>query len=96
MAMSRRNYETHIFQFIRTRASDSSTHATTVDFLQSRYPFFQDVHVMIFVGFGFLMVLYREFYRFSSFPSIPCVMAHYPLYFLSLLVAHELIFHRSS
>ena len=28
--------------------------------LQDRYPLFQDVHVMIFVGFGFLMVFLKN------------------------------------
>jgi ammonium transporter Rh len=27
----------------------------TMDLVQKLYPFFQDVHVMIFIGFGFLM-----------------------------------------
>ena len=27
----------------------------TMDLVQNLYPFFQDVHVMIFIGFGFLM-----------------------------------------
>jgi ammonium transporter Rh len=27
----------------------------TKDLVQKLYPFFQDVHVMIFIGFGFLM-----------------------------------------
>jgi len=29
------------------------------DIVQNLYPFFQDVHVMIFIGFGFLMVFVK-------------------------------------
>jgi len=32
----------------------------TLDIVQQRYPFYQDVHVMIFVGFGYLMVFLRS------------------------------------
>ena len=32
----------------------------TTHFLQAKYPFFQDVNVMIFVGFGFLMVFLKN------------------------------------
>ncbi|XP_075057341.1 ammonium transporter Rh type A [Mixophyes fleayi] len=44
-------------------ASQNSTHtdATFIDL----YPFFQDVHVMIFIGFGFLMTFLKR-YGFSS------------------------------
>ena len=31
----------------------------TVDFIQGYYPIFQDVHVMIFIGFGFLMAFLK-------------------------------------
>jgi ammonium transporter Rh len=34
--------------------------AETLNYVQLRYPFYQDVHVMIFVGFGFLMVFLRS------------------------------------
>lgn len=32
----------------------------TTAFLQAKYPFFQDVNIMIFVGFGFLMVFLKN------------------------------------
>jgi ammonium transporter Rh len=31
----------------------------TKDVVQNLYPFFQDVHVMIFIGFGFLMTFIK-------------------------------------
>ena len=36
-----------------------STEADSRDIVQGLYPFFQDVHVMIFVGFGFLMTFIK-------------------------------------
>jgi len=29
------------------------------DYIQGYYPFYQDVHVMIFIGFGFLMTFIK-------------------------------------
>ncbi|TKR61617.1 hypothetical protein L596_028708 [Steinernema carpocapsae] len=37
----------------------------SVDYVNSKYPMFQDVHVMIFVGFGFLMTFLKR-YGFSA------------------------------
>ncbi|CAK6446905.1 unnamed protein product [Pipistrellus nathusii] len=43
----------------------SSSNSTDVDRFIHLYPLFQDVHVMIFVGFGFLMTFLKK-YGFSS------------------------------
>ena len=40
--------------------STEADDAKTADFLQKKYALFQDVHVMIFVGFGFLMVFLKN------------------------------------
>lgn len=40
--------------------STAADDLVTADHLQQRYPLFQDVHVMIFVGFGFLMVFLKN------------------------------------
>jgi len=45
-----------------TRSSDNAYENGIVEFY---YPFFQDVHVMMFIGFGFLMTFLRR-YSFSS------------------------------
>ncbi|XP_005862385.1 PREDICTED: ammonium transporter Rh type A [Myotis brandtii] len=42
-----------------------SSNSTDVDRFSELYPLFQDVHVMIFVGFGFLMTFLKK-YGFSS------------------------------
>lgn len=46
---------------VRPKYSDNlaSVDAEADAFMNRRYPFFQDVHVMIFVGFGFLMVFLK-------------------------------------
>ncbi|XP_063296917.1 ammonium transporter Rh type A [Pelobates fuscus] len=49
-------YDTHY-----SKGPDNSTQNTFIDL----YPLFQDVHVMIFVGFGFLMTFLKR-YGFSS------------------------------
>ncbi|CAI9551796.1 unnamed protein product [Staurois parvus] len=54
--------------FVRYKTEDhSSSHNVTQsdDTFIDLYPFFQDVHVMIFVGFGFLMTFLKR-YGFSS------------------------------
>ncbi|VDK54729.1 unnamed protein product [Anisakis simplex] len=38
---------------------------SSTNFVNSNYPMFQDIHVMIFIGFGFLMVFLRR-YGFSA------------------------------
>ncbi|XP_058409923.1 ammonium transporter Rh type A [Diceros bicornis minor] len=43
----------------------NSTDATDKDIFLELYPLFQDVHVMVFVGFGFLMTFLKK-YGFSS------------------------------
>ncbi|KAE9552927.1 hypothetical protein FO519_003869 [Halicephalobus sp. NKZ332] len=47
------------------------------EYVNSKYPMFQDVHVMIFVGFGFLMVFLRR-YGFSSV-SINLLLASFTI-----------------
>lgn len=39
--------------------SSSDSEAKSTEMLHNHYPLFQDVHVMIFVGFGFLMVFLK-------------------------------------
>ena len=40
-------------------AFEADENIDTVDFIQGYYPIFQDVHTMIFIGFGFLMVFLK-------------------------------------
>ncbi|XP_044144760.1 ammonium transporter Rh type A [Bufo gargarizans] len=53
-----------IFVRYDTQGHTTSQNATRSEFVDL-YPFFQDVHVMIFVGFGFLMTFLKR-YGFSS------------------------------
>ncbi|XP_024413663.2 ammonium transporter Rh type A [Desmodus rotundus] len=48
-----------------THQQSNSTKAPDVDRLLELYPLLQDVHVMIFIGFGFLMTFLKK-YGFSS------------------------------
>ena len=48
-----------------TGETDSNGVATSVNEVDHYYPFYQDVHVMIFVGFGFLMTFLKK-YGFSA------------------------------
>jgi len=41
-------------------ADDLSGEEEAKQYIQKYYPMFQDVHVMIFIGFGFLMVFLKE------------------------------------
>ena len=47
------------------QVAPQATTPATVNGLQNYYPMFQDVHVMIFVGFGFLMTFMKR-YSFSA------------------------------
>ncbi|NP_001279347.1 ammonium transporter Rh type A [Callorhinchus milii] len=53
-----------LFATYETAADSRKPNGTTTDF-DRLYPSFQDVHVMIFVGFGFLMTFLKR-YGFSS------------------------------
>lgn len=46
-----------------TKSETESSHESGI--VEFYYPFFQDVHVMMFIGFGFLMTFLRR-YSFSS------------------------------
>ncbi|XP_075719944.1 ammonium transporter Rh type A [Rhinoderma darwinii] len=54
-----------IFVRYDTQSHSTPHNATDTDDFIALYPFFQDVHVMIFVGFGFLMTFLKR-YGFSS------------------------------
>ena len=54
----------NIFTDYGTQAIGTGTSATS-NTIEKYYPFFQDVHVMIFIGFGFLMTFLKK-YQFSS------------------------------
>ena len=41
-------------------ATDVAENKATVETLQTLYPIFQDVHVMMFIGFGFLMTYLKK------------------------------------
>ncbi|XP_004606015.1 ammonium transporter Rh type A [Sorex araneus] len=55
----------HFFVEYEMEQKPNSTKSSTVDRTLELYPLFQDVHVMIFVGFGFLMTFLKK-YGFSS------------------------------
>ncbi|XP_004696423.1 ammonium transporter Rh type A [Echinops telfairi] len=65
--------------FVRYEEDQSSQHfnaskGANVDKFIELYPLFQDVHVMIFVGFGFLMTFLKK-YGFSSVGINLCIAA---------------------
>ncbi|XP_078105927.1 rh family, C glycoprotein a [Sander vitreus] len=60
----RYNYESDVREWIEFKHSHNLTSDIENDFY-FRYPSFQDVHVMIFVGFGFLMTFLKR-YSFSG------------------------------
>ena len=55
-----------LYSLCTTYHSEASAKDTAkIQTLQNYYPFYQDVHVMIFIGFGFLMTFLQK-YGFSS------------------------------
>merc|ERR1712018_1111168 len=53
---------------VKQKVANTYTHEQGTEILLA-YPMFQDVHVMIFIGFGFLMTFFEKIWSYSCVPQ---------------------------